>query len=126
MESFDITLFEVGFSKIAATLANYGVDIRWEEKEREKAVAAWQQWSRLDDIQKSEIARTLLADIEPALRESLKVTLDTNTPREIRSIEVAITTNLGEAKHYTFESIEAAIEFLGNFDEQEILSEEQT
>jgi hypothetical protein len=44
MESFDVSLFEVGFPKIVETLARYGVDFAWEEKERDRAMAAWQRW----------------------------------------------------------------------------------
>ena len=124
MNSFDVTLFEVGFQKIATTLIAYGVDIRWEEKERDKAHLAWQNWQRLNDGQRQEIARKLLADIEPALRNSMKVTLDTNKPREIHEIEVTIETNLGESRRYTFESIMSAVEFLESFDEQEILNDD--
>jgi len=40
MESFDVSLFEVGFSKIATTLSEYGVNILWGEKERDKAILA--------------------------------------------------------------------------------------
>lgn len=119
MNSFDVSLFEVGFQKIATTLMEYGVDVRWEEKERNKAHVAWQNWQQLNDIQRQEIAQKLLADIEPALRDSMKVTLDTSKPREIQEIEVTIETNLGESRRYTFESIMSAIAFLESFDEQE-------
>ena len=124
MESFDISLFEVGFSKIANTLAEYNVDIHWEEKEREKAEFAWRQWIRLSERQKEEIAHKLLSDIEPELRKSMKETLNPDVLRVVDTVEVTITTNLGEARNYSFDSIEAAIEFLANFDDQEIAHEE--
>ena len=124
MESFDISLFEVSFRKIANTLAQYGVDINWKEKERERAVLAWEKWSQLNEIQYQEIAHKLLADIEPDLRESMKATLDTAVPREVSVVEVIIETNLGESRRYVFDSIEAAIEFLEAFDEQEVLNDE--
>src|ERR1041385_2428777 len=68
MESFDVTLFEVGFPKIVETLAQYGVDISWTEKDRSRAMEAWENWQRLSDEQFSEIAYALLAGIEPQLR----------------------------------------------------------
>ena len=40
MESFDVSLFEVGFSHVVQTLGEYGVDFGWEEKERDKALLA--------------------------------------------------------------------------------------
>jgi hypothetical protein len=124
MESFDVSLFEVGFQKIVDTLAGYGIDFAWGEKEREKAMAAWQRWQELSDAEYDDIARTLLSDIQPELRKALAVTLDTAVPREISEIEVTIETNLGESRRYTFESIAEAIEFLENFDEEEILNSE--
>jgi hypothetical protein len=126
MESFDVSLFEVGFQKIVETLARYGIDFAWGEKERDKAMAAWQRWQELSDAEYSEIAHTLLSDIEPRLRESLAVTLDTAAPREISEIEVTVETNLGESRRYTFESIAEAIEFLADFDEEEILNSEDS
>lgn len=124
MESFDVSLFEVSFQKIANTLAYYGVDINWEEKERERVVLAWEKWSLLNESQYLEIAHKLLSEIEPALRESMKVTLDTAVPREVSEVEVTIGTNLGESRLYVFDSIDAAIEFLEAFDEQEVLNDE--
>lgn len=126
MESFDVDLFEVGFQKIVDTLARYGMNFAWGEKERDKAMSAWRRWQKLNDTEYSEIARTLLSDIEPRLRKALAVTLDTAVPREISEIEVTIETNLGESRRYTFESIVEAIEFLTNFDEEEILNNEDS
>ncbi|HEX8564253.1 MAG TPA: hypothetical protein VF648_01200, partial [Pyrinomonadaceae bacterium] len=68
-----------------------------------------------------EIARTLLAEIEPQLRESLALTLDEAVPREISRVEVTIETNLGESRQFHFESIAEAIEFLENFDDDQLL-----
>lgn len=124
MQSFDVSLFEVGFSKIVETLAPYGVDIVWEEKQREKAKQAWQKWQQLNDAQYAEIARQLLSDIEPQLSQSLKETLDMAVPREVREVEITIETNLGESRRYTFESIAAALEFLEQFDEEAMLGNE--
>jgi hypothetical protein len=36
-----VNLFEVGFDVVTDALARKGGDISWEEKEREKAMAAW-------------------------------------------------------------------------------------
>jgi hypothetical protein len=125
MKSFDVSLFEVGFPKIAAILAEYGVDIRWEEKERDKAHRAWQQWNQLQTAQYMEIAQKLLSDIQPTLHSSIQETLETTVPREVREVEVTIETNLGESRCYMFDSIAAAIAFLEDFDETEILNDEE-
>lgn len=122
MESFDVSLFEIGFPSIVDILGRYGVDFRWEEKERERAYAAWEQWKLLSEAQYKDIARELLSSIEPALRSNLRDTLDTEKPREISEVEVTIETNLGETRNYHFESIAEAIEFLESFDEQAMLN----
>jgi len=124
MESFDVTLFEVSFQKIAATLAEYGADILWEEKDRHKATLAWQRWSEINPEAYDEIAHKLLSDIEPRLRESMRVTLNNAIEREVREVEVTIETNFGESRRYNFSSIKAALEFLQTFDEQEVLNDE--
>lgn len=126
MESFDVSLFEVRFQKIVDTLAQYGIAFAWGEKERDKAMAAWQRWEELSDVEYNEIAHTLLSDIEPELREALAVTLNTATPRVINQVEVTLETNVGESRRYTFKSIAEAIEFLENFDEEEILNSEDS
>lgn len=124
MRSFDTSLFEVGFARIVTTLANYGIDFAWGEKERERAIDAWQTWETLSDTDYDEIGRELMAEIEPELRESLNATLDTAVPREVTEIEVTLETNLGESRRYTFESVADAIDFLENFDEDIILNDE--
>ncbi|HXG66633.1 MAG TPA: hypothetical protein VNO70_16150 [Blastocatellia bacterium] len=124
MESFDVTLFEVGFPKIIETLARYGVDFAWQEKERDRAMEAWQRWSQLTDNEYDEIARVLLADVEPALRDALKKTLDPAIPRQVHKVSVTVETNLGETRYYTFDSLDEAIEFLSTFDEEIVLDDE--
>ncbi len=124
MRSFDTTLFEVGFPKIVSTLAEYGIEFDWGEKERDKAMKAWHIWEKLSDSDYTDIAAKLLEDIEPELRETLRVTLDTSIPREIREIEVSLETNLGETRRYIFQTIEGAIDFLESLDVEAVLNDE--
>jgi hypothetical protein len=124
MESFDVSLFEVSFQKIVEALANCGVDFAWEEKEKERAMAAWNRWRELAEDQYAKIAEILLADIEPALREAIRATLDETTPRVISEVEVTIETNVGESRRYSFGSIAKTIEFLNAFDQEEFLKDE--
>lgn len=124
MRSFDVSLFEVGFAKIVDTLADYGVDFAWQEKERDKAMAAWEKWQSLTDEQMSAIAHTLLEEIEPELRQALKTTLDTAIPRNVSAVEVIVETNLGESRRYLFATVAAAVEFMQDFDEDVILNDE--
>jgi hypothetical protein len=123
LESFDVSLFEVGFPKIVDTLAQFGVGYAWHEKDRDAAMTAWRQWEQLSEAGYDTIARTLLADIEPSIRQTLQETLDTATPREIRAIEVTLETNLGETHRYIFESVMESVDFLANFDEEAMLND---
>lgn len=123
MRSYDVNLFEVGFDIVTDALACKGVDISWEEKERDKAMAAWQRWQQLTEADFDEIGKALLSGIEPHLRGVLNATLSSAAPREIRHVEVTIETNLGESRLYSFASIAEAVEFLENFDETLLLED---
>jgi hypothetical protein len=81
MRSFGITLFEVGLPEIHAALGRYGVDISWDETERDRAVAAWESWSRLTDENYADIGCELLAVIEPELQQSITSTLHRRSRR---------------------------------------------
>lgn len=123
MRSFDATLFEVGFPRIVSTLAEYGVVFDWGEKERDRAMAAWGRWQELQEADYDAMARRLLSEIEPELRETLRVTLDTDIPREIREIEVTLQTNIGETRRFVFATIAEAIEFLESLDVDILLND---
>ncbi len=123
LQSFDVTLFEVAFPKIVQILAQFGVDISWLEKERDKAMEAWRRWQSLSDDEFAQIAQALLADIEPALRQMLKETLDTAIPRQVSTVEVTVETNLGEIRRYVFASVVEAAAFLQSFSQDELLDD---
>jgi hypothetical protein len=123
MRSFDINLFEVSFTRIVETLAEYNIDILWKEKEREKVELAQKKWSGLSITERLEIARRLLSEIELPLRESMRETLDTTVLRKVNEVEVTIKTNLGESRRYAFEAIKDLTEFLEGFNEQEVLND---
>jgi hypothetical protein len=127
MQSFDVSLFEVGFTKVAEVLASYDVDIEWDDKQpdkADKAMRALQKWRLLKPEQYTEIGRQLLSDIELLLSESLKETLDMAVPRKVSAVEITVGTNLGESRRYTFESMAAALAFLEQFDEAALLSDD--
>lgn len=122
MESFDVSLFEVGFSHVVTTLAEYGIAFDWGEKDRHLAMEAWNNWNTLTDAQYDEIGAKLLAGIEPQLRTALAETLSTATPREVRQVEIVVETNLGESRRYVFDDIAQALAFLDDFDAEEVLN----
>jgi hypothetical protein len=121
MNSFDVNLFEIGFPKIVQVLSTYGIDFNWGEKERDKAIDAWNQWQRLQDSDYARIAQILLEDIEPEIRQRLDTISSSTISRQIHQIELSIETTLGETRLYTFTSINDAIEFLENFEADSML-----
>ncbi len=100
------------------------MDFAWQEKERDKAIIAWQKWQSLTDAELEAIAKTLLEEIEPELRQALKVTLDTAVPRNVSGVEIIIETNLGESRRYLFDTVASAVEFLQDFNEEAIINDE--
>ncbi len=58
------------------------------------------------------------------MRARVSRILDNSIPRTIRKAEVQITTNLGEAKVFSFDNVESVIKFLQDLDQDEILSTE--
>ena len=47
MKSHDINIFVVPFEKICEFLGEVGIDFNWGEKDREKAVVAWEKYRKL-------------------------------------------------------------------------------
>ncbi len=117
-------MFDVGFERVADTLSEYGIDFRWGEKERGKAHEAWRVWQSLSDADYDAIGYAFLSEIEPDLRELLRVVLDTTIPRTVRAIEVVIKTNVGETRRYTFPSIAEAVSFLDTLDVEAVLNDQ--
>ena len=126
MESANITLFEIPFGTVCTVLSEYGIAFNWEEKERDKATTAWEAFIRLSDVQRHAIGTKLIQIVEDELQDIISKVLDNTTPREIAEIEIQVTTNIGETKIYKFNRIEDALGFLKDFDEEKILSTENS
>jgi hypothetical protein len=124
MRSADVTLFEIPFDTVCDVLSKFKIDFRWEEKDRDKAYKAWEAYSSLSDKQKIQIGDMLVDVIRQELQEEITKVLDNSIPRSIKDVEIEVTTNLGEVKFYHFDSVEEALKFLQEFDEEEILSTE--
>ena len=121
MRSYDITLFEIPFEKIAFILSKYDIDFNWGEKDREKAKRAWDIFDRLDDNKKNRIGNEIISGILDELKESIISILDDSVPREIKEVEIQLSTNLGETKLFVFESVELALKFLQDLNDDEDL-----
>lgn len=126
IKSADVTLFEIPFGTICDVLSRFGIDFRWEEKDRAKAYEAWGTFSALSQNQREKIGEQLLDVVKRDLAETISKVLDNTIPRTIKEVEIEVTTNLGEAKVYTFSTIEEALKFLQELDEEAILSTENS
>lgn len=121
LRSADINYFEIPFDKLCEILDDYGIDFRWGEKEREKAYTAWNVFCNLTRDKLEEIGDKIIGEIAIELDDSVRSILDDSIEREIVKIEIHVTTNLGEVKIFSFDNLEAALEFMNDFDTDEIL-----
>lgn len=98
MTSFGIELHEVPFDHIADTLGASQVEFRWHERDSAIAQHAFGCFQSLPDEEKQAIGVALLAPIADALTRSVTeaLTLDPNTARRLREIEILIKTTENE------------------------------
>jgi hypothetical protein len=122
MRSFDITLFEIPFTVICETLREYQIDFQWDEKDRDKASLAWNRFVTLSERKRKAIGCAFVDLIRTDLDDAITKVLDNTVPRAIQNIEVQVTTNLGESRIYRFKTVDAALIFLRDLDEVELLS----
>lgn len=115
IRSYDINVFLISFDYIAKILATKGIDFRWEEKDKEKAMSAWKKYEKLSFEEKKDIAVQMVEVIKEQLYDCLKKLLDDSQLRELVAVVVEIITNKGEIKKYRFDNRSLAIEFLENF-----------
>ncbi len=112
MESHDITIFLIPFEYICRLLDQYDIDFRWEEKEKEKAYAAWNRYRLLSEDEKREIGRLMVQVIAERLSDRIRHVLDDSIPRQVAKVVIELVSNLGEVKIFEFGSVELAVEFL--------------
>lgn len=112
IRSYDINVFLIPFDYIADILLARGIDFRWEEKEKEKAMTAWLAYDALPDSEKNKIGEEMVDLIKNKLYDFLKDLLDDSKTRELKAIAIEILTSKGEVKRYTFPTKEDAVEFL--------------
>ncbi len=124
MRSADIQLFEIPFDTICEIVSDYGIDFNWGEKDREKSRQAWDDFCALSTEHRTEIGNRIVSLIQKDLHQTLSKVLDNTMPRPIEEVEIQVTTNLGEVKIFTFYSVEEALRFLQDLDQEEILRTE--
>jgi hypothetical protein len=118
LQSFEIELFEVSFDDICDVLAQHGIDYRWAEKDRQKAMEGWQTFCQLSEQARKKMARDLIAKIANDLREALKTALDESAPRQIRSVTIVVRSSRGETFPHVFADIKQALGFLQKYNQE--------
>ena len=112
MSSNNINLFLIPFNHICEVLSELGIDFDWEEKDRNKAIRAWENFNKLDSEQKKSIGIKMIDPIKDNLVILIENILDDTVEREVDKVLVELISNLGEVKVYEFESISDALDFL--------------
>lgn len=112
MRSNNINLFLIPFNYICEILSELGIDFDWEEKNRDKAIRAWENFNKLNSEQKKSIGIKMIDPIKDNLVILIENVLDDTVEREVDKVFVELISNLGEVKVYEFESISDALDFL--------------
>lgn len=121
LQSFAVTTFEIPFERICEVLRQFGINYAWAEKEREAAMEAWEKFNLLCEADKTQIAKKLIGEIAPKLREALAKALDESVPRQVRKVSILISTNRGETFTFTFNSVKQAVSFMSKFNAKRCL-----
>jgi hypothetical protein len=119
--SFEVELFEISFDDICQVLAQHGIEYRWSEKDRERAMRSWLKFNELSNSARAQIAQGLIAKIEEGLRQSLSEALDESVPRKVKSVTVVVRSNRGETRSFTFPNLKSAIDFMHSSNEGGLL-----
>ncbi|WP_195514048.1 hypothetical protein [Turicibacter sanguinis] len=114
IKSYGTDIFLIRFDIIASILEEYGIDFHWGEKEKEKAQAAWDKYTLLTDEEKEEIGDKMVSVVKKELIAHVSEILDDNLPREVKKLNIQLTSNLGETKEYYFDNIKKASMFLND------------
>ncbi len=120
MRSFDINIFLIPFKRICDLLEKYGIDFDWDEKDRVATLAAWEKYSALTPVQKSQIGIEMVNAIKDELEKLVLSILDDTTERQIENVTIELHSNLGEVKAYEFATVEQAVEFLNTAELKEV------
>lgn len=120
IKSYDINVFLIPFAYICELLQAHDIHFNWDEKDRAAAMEAWRQYNLLTEEQRYHIGVEMINLIRKDLEERVTSILDDTTEREIKKVDVEIHTNLGEVRTFDFSSIPLAINFLNEFEFQQM------
>ncbi|RMG83883.1 MAG: hypothetical protein D6707_00155 [Bacteroidetes bacterium] len=98
IKSHQINVFLIPFETVSKILKTKGIVFDWEEKERNIAIRAWQQFSQLSEDDKTQIGNEMIKSIKKPLEEKIRSILNEKTEREFTKMIIEVHTNLGEVK----------------------------
>lgn len=116
LTSYGVSYFMVPFNAICEILSTYGIDFEWEENDYDKAMSAWNKFSKLSDSDKEAIGQAMIDIVKDDLVKYVEDILDDTILRKLNRIVIELHTNKNEIFKYTFDTKEEAIEFLSEFD----------
>lgn len=116
MRSHDVNLFLIPFMSICGLLSAHGVVFDWDEKDREAAVAAWEAYQTLTQVERENIGKEMVDIIAASLSDLVSKVLDPQAPRELSRIDLEFHTNLGEVKFISCANRNEAVDVLTTFD----------
>ena len=116
LASHDITILEISFTHVSEVLAKYGIEFRWKEKEREKAVKAWEAFSEIVGSDKTKIGQELISIVEKPVASILDTVLSNKKVPKLTSIELNLILDGGQRLVFRFKEMESAMHFLSKFD----------
>ncbi|GER80594.1 MAG: hypothetical protein M5U11_12560 [Anaerolineales bacterium] len=112
MKSSHINFFVIPFDRICEILDGFGVDFRWDEKDRQKSAIAWKTFNALSNSKKAQIGVEMVNTIKDDLINLVLSILDDTTERQVETVILEFRSNLGEVSEYKFNTIDEALEFL--------------
>lgn len=117
IKSFGVETYRIPFDQIADILEQNGIPFRWDEKDTQTPKKAWQEFCRLSEEEKKEMAAAITAPVRQPVIHSGETTLrsDPNAPRRVEAVELSIKTTEGEYLVFSFNSVSEAIRRLLTF-----------
>lgn len=112
MESHNFVIFFIPFNAICDALAEFDIDIRWSENEREKVSAAWGKYNQLTIQEQIQLGQLIVQPVIERLSSQVTQILDDPIVRTVDKVVIELVSNLGEVKLFEFTSVEEALEFL--------------
>lgn len=124
LSSFEVDIFEVSFGDICQVLARHDITFNWGEKERDVAMDSWNKFSHLSEQERGQLAEELIAIIKTDLEQSIAQALIDNeesNAKAVAGVKICIKTENGETHIFEFKTLEQALQFMQDFDEQKDL-----